>query len=66
MLASPKEIIDALGGSKSAALLLGVSRSAPSNWIKRGGIPSRYFLDLRKELGEAVDPAAFTFTEAQP
>jgi predicted transcriptional regulator len=66
MLTSAKEIIDALGGSRSAADLLGVSPSAPSNWIKRGGIPSRYFVDLRKKLGEAVDPAAFTFTEAQP
>jgi hypothetical protein len=40
-----EQIIDALGGRKALAEVVGVSRHAPYNWLT-DGIPSRHWPDL--------------------
>jgi hypothetical protein len=71
MLRSVDDIVDALGGTGAAAELVGLGRSAISNWRARGTIPAENFLTVASELekrGLEVDPAAFGFkvTEASP
>lgn len=64
MLISADEVIDALGGTVATARLVGLRKTAVSNWRDRGVIPSQYFVILSGELavrGLAFDRAVFGF-----
>ena len=61
MLTSPKEIIDALGGTKKVAEMLGVGASAISNY-RRDGFPAAKYYALAKACeasGLAIDESVF-------
>lgn len=44
---SPRDVIDALGGTAEAARLCGIEPQAVSMWIKRGFIPDARLMYLR-------------------
>ena len=61
MLTSPAEIIDALGGTKKVAEMLGVGASAISNY-RRDGFPAAKHYALAKACeasGLAIDDRVF-------
>ena len=59
------KIIDALGGTVSAARVMGLVPSMLSAYRHRGKIPAAKYLMLKQELerrGYAISTAAFSFT----
>lgn len=53
VLHSVREVIEALGGNPEAAALIGVGRSAPSNWLSANKFPASTYIAIRDELARA-------------
>lgn len=66
MLRTPRDIIDALGGTAAVADLFGVGLPAVSNWAARDSIPPRYATAISAALKKkrmVADPAVFNMRE---
>lgn len=60
MIVSVEQLIDVeLGGTKAAALLLGVDMRVVSNWKMRGRVPAEYSLILSEQCADRIDPGVF-------
>lgn len=67
MLATVDDIIDAVGGTRAAASLAGVTLPAVSNWRERRRIPSEKFMifaEALREVGKEAPPELFGFKSA--
>jgi hypothetical protein len=69
MLTTVDEVIDALGGTKRAALLSGADPRAVSNWRRYGRLPSKLFVLHLSELAKGgldAPPALWGQVEGPP
>lgn len=64
MLTTTRAVIATLGGTASVEALLGVKRSAVSNWRVTNKFPARTFLAIQarlKSAGATADPCLWAF-----
>jgi hypothetical protein len=66
-LTTVDEVVDALGGNYSVAILTGYGKTAVSNWRTRQRIPAENFLLIcttLERIGRRADPAVFGMRSA--
>ena len=55
---SIEKVIETLGGSMEVSRLLGIWKTAPANWVRRGRLPISTFPTLNRELARKGHTAA--------